>query len=389
MADRYAPVPRPAWTGEPPALTVAACRRAFANTRPFTLGVEEELMLLAPESLELAPAIDAVLDAVSDDPRFRRELRAAQIEIVTPVCEDAAAAERSLVEARRTLIAAARGIAVPAGAGAHPFSSAWGEISSGERYRLIAELHPWASSRVACGLHVHVAVGDPDRALAVFNALRSYIPELAALGANSPFLEGRDTGHCSIRAALNDAFPRAGTPPSFASWDEFVALVDWGRAGGSFPDATFIWWDLRPHPGFGTIEFRMPDSQTPAADAAALAAVAQSLTAWLSARHDAGEQLPVHDAFRIGENSWSALRFGLGGWLLDLDTGEPRPTRDRIAGLLDELEPVAAGLGGSEQMAYARTLLAGNGAERQRYIGARGDLEDVVHWLVAATDPGA
>ena len=388
--DRYAPTPRATWGVLLPPVTPEELRQTFSATDAYTVGVEEELMLVAADTLDLAPAIEPVLAELGADPRFRQELRAAQIEIVTPVCASAAHAESVLREARRTLGEAGGELVAIAAAGTHPRSTSWGQISPGERYQLIAELYPWASQRgIACGMHVHVAIGDADRALAVYNALRSYVPELAALSANSPFLEGRDTGHASIRASLNEAFPRAGIPPAFSSWKKFVDLLDWGRSSGSFPDATFLWWELRPHPGFGTLELRVADCQTAVEDAGAVAAVAQSLAAWLGGQYDAGEALPVHDAFRIAENRWSALRFGLGGWLLDLDSGAPRPTRARLTALLDDLEPLGARLGCADQLEHARTLIADNGAERQRYVAERDGLDGLLRWLVRRTVPGA
>ncbi len=363
--------------------------RAFEEKEPYTIGVEEELMLVSPETLDLEPAVERVLAASGGDGRLRRELRAAQIEIVTPVCQTVPRARREIREARARLVSAARGDPLVAAAGTHPFSTAWGAISEGERYRLLADEYRWASKRsVVCGLHVHVAVGAADRALAVYNALRSYLPELGALAANSPFAEGRDTGLASIRPKLNQAFPREGVPPTFADWGAFADFLAWGKAGGAFPDATFLWWDLRPHPEFGTLELRVADAQTGIDDVAAVAALAQSLVAWLGARHDAGESLPVHETSRIAENFWNALRLGLSGWLVHPESGEPEPTRERLASLLDALEPTAASLGCADELVHARALLAGNGAERQRYVAERDGMQGLVRWLVRATDPG-
>jgi carboxylate-amine ligase len=389
LRTRFVPDPRPAWAREPSGLTAADCARAFSDTDAYTVGLEEELMLLDPETLDLTPAIERVYERVAGDRRFAKELRASMIETVSPVCRDAAEAQGELHRARADLFDAVDGLVCIATAGTHPRSSRWGDITPGDRYAVIADLYPWAALRgMMCGLHVHVAVGDAKRALAVYNAIRSYGPELSALGANSPFFEGRDTGLASIRPILNEAFPRAGTPPRLESWSDFVDLLDWGRRGGSFPDATFLWWEIRPHPHYGTIELRIPDAATKVEDAGALAALAQCLVAWLGDRHDGGEQLPAHDSFRIGENSWSAQRYGLDGWLLDLDTGEAQPTRERIHALLGELHPVAQRLGCTGQLEHARTLLVDNGAERQRYVHAREGMDGLLRWLVAATHPG-
>ena len=141
---------------------------------------------------------------------------------------------------------------------------------------------------LTCGLHIHVAVAGGDRALAVHNALRSYLPELAALSANSPYRGGRHTGIASTRLQLNRSLVRHGVPPVFESWDAYAAFVEWGFTGGSIPDPSYHWWDLRLHPGFGTIEIRVCDTQTEIADTVALVALAQALVAWLEARYDAG-----------------------------------------------------------------------------------------------------
>jgi carboxylate-amine ligase len=171
----------------------------------------------------------------------------------------------------------------------------------------------------------------------------------------------------------------------FASWDEYAELVRWGRH--AFPDATFLWWELRPHPAFGTLEVRAADAQTRVEDAAAIAAVVQSLVVWLGGLHDAGERLPAVASFRIAENFWSALRHGLGGWMLDLETGEQEPTLARVDRLLAEVEPTAADLGLDAEIVQARTLLGGNGADRQRYVAEREGLEGLVRWLVTETLP--
>jgi carboxylate-amine ligase len=220
----------------------------------------------------------------------------------------------------------------------------------------------------------------------VYNALRSRLPELGALAANSPFFEGADTGLCSMRPYLNKAFPRAGVPPAFESWEAFAAFVAWGRRGGLFPDPSHFWWDLRLHPVHGTIELRVADAQTLVADATALTALVHCLVASLARRWDTGEQLEVHDAYRINENAWRGLRYGVRGTLVDLDSGEVEPTRDRLTRLLDELEPIATELGCSDELSGARTLVVGNGADRQRYVSEREGMDGLRRWLVEQTE---
>jgi carboxylate-amine ligase len=297
---------------------------------------------------------------------------------------------RELLAARRHLIERLAGRYRLLACGTHPFSTRHGEITEAGRYRAIADEYTWATTRsLVCGLHVHVAVPDADRALAVYNALRSYLPELAALSANSAYVDGADTGMASVRPQLNDAYPRSGIPPSFTTWEELVDYVEWGRSGGLFPDSSHFWWEMRPHPVHGTIEIRVADTQTRVEDATSIVAIVQALVAMLTARLDAGERLPTHKTFRIAENAWRAHRYGVRGWLVDLDSGRRIPTRVRLAQLLNELTPFAADFDAEEQLESARTLLAGNGSDRQRYIHSREGLLGLTRWLVESTEGSA
>jgi carboxylate-amine ligase len=383
-------------TAEPPAwettqrLTVGQVVRAFEHTSAFTIGVEEELMLVDADTHDLAPVIDEVLPLVAGDDRFSKELRSAQIEIVTPVCGTAADACRELGHARRDLIGRLDGRWRLLACGTHPFSTRHGEITEADRYRQIADEYVWAASRsLVCGLHVHVAAPGAACALAVYNALRSYLPELAALGANSSFCEGADTGMASIRPKFNEIYPRSGIPPAFQTWEELVRFVEWGRSGGLFPDPSHFWWEMRPHPIHGTIEIRVTDTQTRIEDATAIVAVIQALVAMLTERFEAGERMPLHETYWITENAWRAHRYGLRGWLVDLDGGGRVATRDRLAALLDELEPYAARFAAESHLVAARALLAGNGADRQRYVHAREGIEGLTRWLVDETEQSA
>lgn len=381
--------PGPPWP-DVPRLTVEACREAFDRVSPGTVGVEEELLLVSPETLDLAPLNDVLLSELPGDERFRPELRASQVEIVSPVLRSAAEVAPLLQAARRRLAEAASGRVRILAAGTHPFATDWGEISDEDRYRLIEDAYSWAARRsLTCGLHVHVAVGGADRSLAVFNALRSLLPEISALAANAPFHEGEDTGLSTVRPKLIGSLPRTGVPPALGSWEEFVGLVDWGRTGGLFPDASYLWWDLRPHPAYGTIELRAADSQTQVADAGAIAAFVHCLATSLGERYSAGERLPVHPLERIAESMWRAVRYGVGGTLVDLESGRRETARDRIVRLVDSLEPIAARRGCAAELARVRTLVAGNGADRQRYVAEREGLHGLTEWLVRETEAPA
>jgi carboxylate-amine ligase len=359
-----------------------AVRAAFDAKARDTVGVEEELMLLDPASGDLVPAAAQVLDLLDGDPRFKLEMPAAQLEIVTEPAATVAEIESALRLGRESLARATESVVRLAAAGVHPVAAAEGALNPGPRYDRTARQYGFVASRqLVFALQVHVAPGSAERALAVYNALRSYLPEIAALAANAPFHEGRDTGLASIRPLIAGLLPRQGVPPAIATWEGYAEALAWGRTAGTTPDAGAWWWELRPSPRFGTLEFRVPDAQTTVAEAAAIAAVAQALAATLGRRFDAGEALAVAPGWRIAENRWSALRDGVEGSLADLESGERRPTRERLRGVLDELEPAAAELGCAEQLDRARGLIDENGAMRQRTVAARRGSARLVDWL--------
>jgi carboxylate-amine ligase len=379
-------VEQPRWEGDP--LGVEDWVAAFERHSRFTIGVEEELMLLDPVTLDLAPVAPDLLPLVGD-PHFSTELNAAQLEIITPVCGTATEACLELSRLRRQLHETLAGRYRALACGTHPFSTRRAEITDAQHYRNIARDYEFATRNLACGLHVHVAVPGADRALAVFNALRSYLPELAALSANSVFSEGADTGLASVRPKFNEAFPRSGVPPAFQSWDELVEFVRWGRRGGLFPDASQLWWEMRPHPLHGTIEIRVADTQTRVADATAVVALIQALVMDLCSRYQQGQVLPVHKSYRISENAWRASRDGVSGWMVDLDTGERVSTRERLSRLIDRLEPQAASADAEEQLRDARLLIAGNGSDRQRYVYEQLGSKGLTQWLSDQTESSA
>jgi carboxylate-amine ligase len=344
--------------------TASALRAAFDAPAAMTVGVEDEFMLLDPGTLDLAPVARAVLAATGGDPRFKLELPASQLEIVTPPVASAAEAARELSRARGDLVAAAGSLARFAGTGLHPFAAAEGVLNEGERYaRIDAAYGAVARRQLLCALQVHVAVRGADRALAVHNALRSYLPEIAALAANAPFHEGRDTGLASWRPKVAELLPRHGVAPVLTSWEAYAEALAWLDEPGQW------WWEVRPHPAHGTLEIRTPDAQATVEDAEAVIAVVHALVALLAERHDAGEALPVHEDWRIRENAWSAARDGLAGQMADLEDGRRVATRARLHALLDALEPLAARLDGSAGLRRAREMVEhGNGSERQRAI---------------------
>lgn len=344
-------------------------------------------MVLDPDSLELAPRAPEVLARMAGDPRFKLELPASQLEIVVPPSATVPEAVRALLEGRRALVARAEGLARFAAAGFHPTSPGAGELSQSPRYHhVIGEYGSVAARQLVCALQVHVAVPGADRALAVYNAAREYLPWVAALAANAPYYEGQDTGLASVRPTIGELLPRQGIPPPFDSWEAYAGALAWGAATGAFPDPSGWWYEIRMHPQFGTLELRVPDGQTTVADAAAIAAVAQALLAWLGDRHDAGELGDPAAGWRIEQNHWWACRRGVEGEIADLRSGEVRPTRERLGGLLDTLEPVAARLQSGEALARARELIEVNGAIAQRRVAARSGASALPGWLASQFD---
>jgi carboxylate-amine ligase len=353
-------------------------RDAFDTPSPVTVGLEEELMLLDAGTLDLAPRAPEAIEALGGDARFKLEMPAAQLELVTAPHATVAAAAQELAHARATLERAVAGRFRVAAAGAHPFASGLGPLNPGRRYEAIgAEYASVARRQLVFGLHVHVAIRGADRALAVYNALRSHLPELAALAANAPFYEGRDSGLASVRSRISGLLPRQGVPPALPTWDAYEEALRWC----GFDDPRQWWWELRLHPAFGTVEVRVPDTQATVADTAAVGAVVHALVMRLAARHDAGDALPVAESWRIDENRWSACRHGVDGAMTDLETGERRPTRERLEALLDELDL------DPEPLARARGMLTGNGAVRQRAVAAERGLHGLVGWLADGFAP--
>ena len=323
-------------------------RAAFERPGPGTVGLEEEVMLLDAETLDLAPHAAEVVEALGD-PRFKIEMPAAQLEIVTAPHATVAEAAAELAQARADLAAAAAPRFRLAGAGAHPFAAGSGPLNPGPRYEAIeAEYASVAHRQLVFGLHVHVAVPGADRALAVYNALRSYLPQLAALAANAPFYEGRDSGLASVRPRISGLLPRQGVPPALDSFEAYAEALRWC----GFDDPRQWWWELRLHPVFGTLEVRVPDTQTTVEETAAVATVIHDLVQRLADRPE-----PIHESWRIDQNRWSACRHGLEGEMTDLVTGERRPTRELLG---------------------AR---AASPATRQREVAAERGLRGLVAWM--------
>lgn len=346
-------------------------------------------MVLDPDSLDLLPAAQSLLAGLAGREGVKLELSASQLEIVSPASDSVARLVQHMQDGRRRLADDLSGLARLASAGAHPFAAAEGELNGGARYAAIErEYGPVARRQLICGLHVHVGISGADRTLAVYNALRGHLPDLAALGANAPVHAGRDSGMASVRPGIAAMLPRQGIPPSFDSWEEIAAGLAWGQRARRLHSPREWWWELRIHPLLGTIEVRVPDAQTLPTDAAALVATVAAVVLWLAKRHDAGDLPPVARSWQIAENRWSAARFGIHGEMVDLQSGERIATRERLHRLLAEIEPFAAAVGGSGHLLRADRLADANGADRQRQIASeRGPIALTAHLADSFLEP--
>ena len=315
----------------------------FGSGAPLTVGVEEEFMLLDRESLDLVQGIERIL-ALEKRGAFAElmseELFESLIELHTPVCASVADAERELrrLRAHGFAIAAAEGLRLGS-AGTHPFSLFERQRVTGrERYRAIVDDLQYAARReLVFGMHVHVAVDDPDRAVHVVGALQAHLGELVALSASSPFWRGEPTGLASCRHLIFSAFPRSGPPPQFRDYEEFAAIVGELVACGCIDDYTRTWWDVRLHPRFGTVEVRVMDAVSRVEDAVALTAYVQALVAHYVALDQAGETLPLWHSVLTHENKWRAARYGLGATVIDPAQGGPIPITQLIERTLREI----------------------------------------------------
>jgi carboxylate-amine ligase len=368
----------------------------FGDSPPFTLGVEEEYMLLDPETFDLVQHVDTVLTAVQNGEfteRIGPELMQSVVEISTPVCRTAGDVDSELRRLRSyvTNVAREQGLRVGS-AGTHPFSLFERQrITARDRYRnLVDQLQYVARRELIFGLHIHVAVDDPEKAIRVLGALLLHLPDLLALSASSPFWRGEATGLSSSRQMVFAAFPRSGPPPRFRDYSDYAEVVGQLEKTGCIADYTHIWWDIRPHPRFGTIEVRVMDAVTRVEDTAALAAYVQGLVKLYSERYEEQAGLPSHHRILTTENKWLAARYGLEAPVMDLATGRRNrvPVAQLIRRHLRDIEPHARELGSERELEGIREILArGNGSDRQlRVFNANRDIVEVVREIADATE---
>jgi carboxylate-amine ligase len=358
----------------------------------FTVGIEEELMILQPEGYALAQAIEDLLAAVPAEieGQVKPELMQSVLEIATKPCANLTGAAREITELRRAVIDIASGCGLLIGAaGTHPFAR-WEDqlIVDRERYhRLVDELGYVARQELIFGTHVHVGMEGADRAVYVADGIRFAIPLLMALSANSPFWRGQPTGAASSRTPIFRAFPRVGVPPHYGDWKTYSERVELMVRSGAIEDYTFLWWDVRPHPNLGTVEVRVYDQQTRVEHTIGFAALTAALAHYLSEQFDAGEPRIDYPSELIDDNKVRAALVGLEGDLVDFARGGPRPARDLARELLDALAPSVAALGCEAEIAHVEDLLEnGNGATRQLALfERRPDLDELMREIVEHT----
>ena len=368
----------------------------FGTGDPYTLGVEEEYQLLDPQTFDLVQHIETMLEAVTGhelEARINAELMQSVLEITTPVCHNAGDVLRWLTKLRGyvTEIAHAQDTRVGS-AGTHPFSLFERQrITAKDRYHaLIDQMQYVARRELIFGMHVHVAVDGPEKAVQVVNGLLPHIAPLLAMSASSPFWRGEPTGLASSRQMVFSAFPRSGPPPRFRDYSDYAAVVGQLEHSGCIADYTHIWWDIRLHPRLGTIEIRICDAVTRVEDAVAIAAYCQALVKQLCERHDAGEEIPSYHRILTSENKWLAARYGLEAPVMDLSTGSRNrvPVARLIRRTISELRPHARELGSERELEGVLELLGrGSSSDRQlRVYNANRDITEVARAIAEATE---
>jgi carboxylate-amine ligase len=372
---------------------------AFGQGTPYTLGVEEEYMLLDPESFDLVQRIDTVLAGIvghEDEARIKPELMQSVLEVATPVCRNANDADRELRRLRTSVrdIAASNGLRMGS-AGTHPFSLFERQrITARDRYRALVDQMQYVARReLIFGLHVHVAVDDPDKAINVVNGILVDLPLLLALSASSPFWRGEPTGLASTRQPIFAAFPRSGPPPRFRDYAEYAEVIGHLEHTGVIADYTHTWWDIRPHPKLGTVEIRICDSVTRVEDAIAISAFCQALVKHYCELFEESGEVVGHHRVLTTENKWLAVRYGLEAPLMDLVTGRRNrvPLARLVRRRLKELEPHARELGSERELeGIVEILRRGNGSDRQlRVYNANRDIVEVAREIADATEAAA
>ncbi len=361
----------------------------------LTLGIEEEYQIIDPETRELASASEEIIARGEEilGEQIKPEFMRSQVEVGSKVCRDIGEARAEVVRLRGTIcrLAEERGLRMVA-ASTHPFSK-WSEqkLTDRDRYeKLEADLRDVARRLLIFGMHIHVGIEDRELRIDVMNQARYFMPHLLAVSTSSPFWHGRNTGLKSYRSVVFENMPRSGTPPSFNAYSEYQGFIDTLIRTRCIDEPTKIWWDIRPHPKFPTLEFRICDVCTRVDEVICVAAVLQALVAkMIKLRHDNRSWRPYRHHL-IAENKWRAVRYGLDGKLIDFGKQQEFPLRDLMLETLEVVDDVVDELGTRKEVEYLHTILAeGSSADRQIATYAEtGDLKAVVDRLVEESREG-
>jgi len=365
-------------------------------TPSFTIGIEEEYQTIDPVTRDLRSHIDSEIISKGKTllkEAVKAEMHQSVVEVGTGVCRDVREASIELKTLRLQLceLAQQNGLSL-ASAGTHPFAD-WRkqDIYPDERYEVIVQdLKMVARANLIFGLHVHIGVEDRETAIHLMNAARYFLPHILALSTNSPFWVGMDTGLKSYRGKVFDKFPRTNIPDYFTSWGEYDSFVNLLIKTNCIDNAKKIWWDIRPHPIFPTLEFRICDVPMRADETIAIAALIQATIAKLYKLHSANQGFRLYRRALIMENKWRASRYGLDGKLIDFGKQTEVPVRDLIHEYLHFIDDVVDELGSRNEINYIyRILENGTGADRQlRIFHETGDLTKVVDYIVYETQAG-
>src|SRR6185295_3741349 len=358
----------------------------------FTLGVEEEYMVIDPVTRELKSHDQKIVEIASQvlKDHVKAEMHQAVVEVGTSICKNVEEAQRDISKLRKVVsdVAGSLGLKIGA-AGTHPFSH-WSKqlITPNPRYdEIVNEMQEAARSNLIFGLHVHVGISDKNMAIHIMNTVRYFLPHIFALSSNSPFWEGRNTGFKSFRTKVFDKFPRTGIPDYFNDWDDFKNYVNLLIKTRCIDNAKKIWWDVRVHPFFDTIEFRICDVPMLIDETIAITAIFQALVAKLYRLRLKNMSFIMYNRALINENKWRASRYGLDGKLIDFGKQAEVNTRELILELIDFIDDVVDDLGSRHAMEYVRTILEnGTGADRQLAVYKQtGNLESVVDYITGQT----
>lgn len=370
----------------------------FNSSPESTVGVEVEYGIVSRHSGELVPAASEILEELNEQypqdgghPKAKNELFQPSMEVITGICQNPAEAKADLATTLAELkpLLDKRGLGLES-TGTHPFSS-WNDlpVTPNPRYLRLIERVQWPAHRLLIhGVHVHVGVKSAEKAIITTNVLANYLPIILALSSSSPYWLGRDTGLASARTKVFEGLPTTGIAPQFPDWDAYNTLLDAFTNAGTIQTVREIWWDIRPHPDFGTVELRMCDGIPTLADTGAVAAIAQGLVMMIDDQINSGEAPKPLPDWVLRENKWRACRWGLDAWLIVNEHGQTRELRELFDEMIEAVTPYCQQVESIPELDHARWIVA-NGASYQRQramVAAGATFPELVAELVAETD---